>query len=553
MGQHIRWQAIITLTGIAMTIAFLSFLSFSRRTITIVVPEVGGKYTEGLVGTPQFINPLLAQANQVDQDLVALIFSGLTCTDGQGQLVPDLAKRWQVSEDGLGYDFYLRQDVLWQDGQPFTADDVLFTISLIQNADFPGIPQLATAWRAVKVEKVDNYTVHFALSEPFPSFMDFTTIGLLPAHILRDTPVEHLLYHPFNLQPIGTGLFKLDTVNVEFARLLPNPFYYGTKPKLTQVEFRFYQTYPQIIAAYQKGEILGINYIPPEALSQATTVENLNLYHARLSNIALIYLNLRDEANAPFLQELEVRQALLSALDRPTLLDRTLHGQGLVANGVILPWSWAYNPAQPTVNFDQARATHLLTRVGWVDNNGDGILDRSGQPLEFTLLSNNEPAKIKIANFISQQWRQVGISTTVEIVPTGLNERLQNHTFQAALVELHLGGDPDPYPLWHTSQIDSGQNYGGWNNRRASTLLEQARMTVNQGQRNDRYFSFQRIFAEEMPVLAIYYPVHSYGVHQEVQEVQISPLLNPADRFRNIAAWYIVTSRVIHKEVGVKR
>ena len=153
MGRYIRWQAILTLTGIAMTLAFLSFLSFSRTTITI--PDVGGVYVEGVAGAPQFINPLLAQYNQVDQDLSALIFNGLTRIDGEGELKPDLAESWQVSEDRLIYVFKLRQDLRWQDGEPFTAADVLFTIGLMQDPEFPGVPYLHQLWATVVAEQLD--------------------------------------------------------------------------------------------------------------------------------------------------------------------------------------------------------------------------------------------------------------------------------------------------------------------------------------------------------------------------------------------------------------
>ena len=226
MGRHIRWQAIIAFTGIAMTMAFLGFLSFSRTTITM--PDDGGVYREAIAGRPQFINPLLAQYNQVDQDLTALIFNGLTRSDSRGGLEPDLAQSWIVSEDGLIYMFKLKQDIRWQDGEPFTADDVLFTISLMQDPEFPGVPFLRNLWQSVIAEKLDDYTVRLTIPEPFPAFTDFTTIGILPEHLLKTMPARDLLNHPFNLNPVGTGPFLLDEVNAEFARTLCQPVLHRT-------------------------------------------------------------------------------------------------------------------------------------------------------------------------------------------------------------------------------------------------------------------------------------------------------------------------------------
>jgi peptide/nickel transport system substrate-binding protein len=546
VGRYIRWQAILALTGIAMTMAFLSFLAFSRKTVSI--PDVGGVYKEAVAGAPQFINPLLMQYNQVDQDLSALIFSGLTRINGQGDLEPLLVERWEVSDDGLTYLFKLRPNLRWQDGQPLTADDVIYTLGLMQDPEFPGVSYLHQLWQTVTVEKLDDHTVRFILPEPFPAFAEFTTIGLLPSHLLRDVPARDLLNHSFNLQPVGAGPFKLDEVNSKFARLSRNPFYTGPKPRLAGLELRFYPSYQATITAYRSGEVQGISYIPPHAIPAVQNLEGLNLYTARLSGYYIIYLNLQAPDTAPFFQDRNVRQALLYALDRQALIDQTLNGQGIVAEGPILPWSWAYNAAQPTFSFNPITATNLLNESGWIDYSGDDIREKEDRPLAFTLLSSDEPDKIKVAEAISAQWRQTGISATVEIVGAGLGERLIHHNFQAALAEVLLAGDPDPYPFWHQTQIEGGQNYAGWDNTDASVLLETARTLTDKGRRNDFYFQFQHIFAEEVPSLILFHPVYTYGVSQEINDVQLMPMTTPSDRFETIADWYILTREVIFSE-----
>ena len=546
MGRYIRWQAILTLVGIGLTLAFLSYLSRSRTTIT--VPDVGGVYTEGFAGTPQFINPVLAQYNQVDQDLSALIFNGLTRMAGTGELEPDLASSWQFSDDGLTYVFKLRRDVRWQDGEALTADDVLLTVGLMQDPEFPGVPYLNRLWQSVTAEKLDDYTVRFILPEPFPRFAEFTTIGILPAHILKDVPARDLLNHRFNLQPVGTGPFKLDEVNAEFARLSVNPFYRGTKPRLAGLELRFFPSYQDTITAYQSGEIQGLSSIPPQAIPAVESLEALNLFSARLSGYNIIYLNLKLPDAAPFFQEVEVRRALLQGLDRQAMINDALNGQGLVANGPILPWSWAYNPDQPTSEFARDQAVALLEAAGWVDTNGDGIREKDGLPLAFSLLSSNDPAQVKVAEAVREQWLELGIGVTVEVVGAGLGERLLQHDFQAALAEVLLAGDPDPYPFWHQTQIGGGQNYPGWDHTEASMLLETARTLTDQGRRNDYYFEFQRIFAEEVPSLVLFYPIYTYGVSQDIFDVQLAPMTNPADRFRTVSDWYMLTRQVIYSQ-----
>jgi peptide/nickel transport system substrate-binding protein len=546
LGRHTRWQAILTFTGIAMTLAFLGFLAFSRTTIT--VPDVGGTYTEALVGAPQSINPLLVQYNLIDQDLGALIFNGLTRADGQGGLEPDLAQSWSVSDDGLIYLFKLRANIRWQDNTPFTANDVVFTVNLLKDPEFPGAPYLSDLWRTVTVEKIDDYTLRFVLPEPVPAFADFTTIGILPEHLLKNTPARDLSKHPFNLKPVGTGPFKLDEINAKFARLTANPLYAGTKPRLTRLEFYFYPSYQEALAANQTGKVLGVSYIPPQNIPAAKNMRSLNLYTARLSGYNIIYLNLQSPETAPFFQDTAVRQALLYALDRQAIIDQALNGQGLVANGPILPWSWAYNPQQPTLSVDRPKAKGLLDKAGWTDTNNDGLRDKNGQPLAFTLLSSDDPNDLKVARAASEQWRTVGISTTVEAVGAGLGQRLTRHNFQAALAQILLSGDPDPYPFWHQTQIEGGQNYAGWNNDDASILLEAARATTDRGRRNDFYFKFQQLFADETPSLILFHPVYTYGVSPAVFNVQLAPLTTPSDRFRSLPNWYMLTRQVIYKE-----
>ncbi|MCB0195292.1 MAG: peptide ABC transporter substrate-binding protein [Anaerolineae bacterium] len=544
MGQYIRLQAILAATGIAMTMAFLSFLSLSRQTVSI--PDVGGTYSEGVIGQPQFINPLLMQYNQVDQDLSALIFNGLTSMDGQGNLEPDLAKSWDVSEDGLSYTFRLRTDVRWHDGQPFSAEDVLFTISLMQDPEFPGAPYLKRLWQTVTVEQVDSYTVRFTLPEPFPAFIEYTRIGMLPKHVLGDMPARDLLNHPFNVKPIGTGPFKLSDVNAQFARLLSNPLYVEKKPRLAQIALRFYNSFEDTLTAYEKGEIQGIASIPPANIAEVQQMETLSLYTSILSGYYIVYLNLQAPNSAPYFQEVEVRRALSQALDRESIINEALNGQGLVANGPILPRSWAYDPNQMKTEFSPDAAKALLEQSGWVDTNGDGIREKEGVPLAFNLLVGDDPSKIAVAEALSEQWQQIGVSATVKATEQGLGENLVKHNYQAALAEVLLAGDPDPYPFWHQTQIDDGQNYSGWDNTDASVLLEEARTLQDQGRRNDYYFEFQRIFADEVPSLVLFHPAYTYGVDEEVLGVQLPALSNPSDRFRTVTNWYTLTREVIY-------
>ncbi|MDH7485121.1 MAG: peptide ABC transporter substrate-binding protein [Anaerolineae bacterium] len=547
MGRYIRWQAAIAFLGLVLLAALLAYSAYSVTTTT--VPAQGGVYVEGLAGNPQYINPLLSHYNSVDQDLCALIFQGLTAFDEQGNVVPALAERWDISPDGLVYTFTLRQDVRWHDGIPFTADDVLYSIGVVQDADFQGLPDIRELWRRVQVEKLDQHTVRFTLAEPFTPFLDYTTMGLLPAHLWKEIPPRLMPRAQLNTRPVGTGPFRLTEVDALHAVLEPNPYARGKPPYLEAVEFRFYPDYQSIYAAFERGEVDAISRILPGDLGWAAAIEEMNILSAPLAGFVAILLNLNNP-NTPQLQEKEVRQALLYALDRQALIDQATGGEGVLAHSPIVPRTWAYHQEVRHYGYEPETARALLEEAGWRDGDGDGVREKGEQRLEFILLGDDDAVRVRMLEMIAADWAEVGVRAVPQPVSfAGLvSDFLYPRHFDAALVSWELSGDPDPYPLWHSTQVEGGQNYAGWAHRRADEIMEEARMTGDQARRMALYREFQDIFAEELPALPLFHPVYSYGVREKVQGVTIGRLNEPSDRFRTIADWYIVTRRLTVRE-----
>ncbi len=566
MIRQIRWQLLLVVLGVSLLAALLIRVAFQFTTVW--VPSSGGTYVEGLAGTPRFINPLLRPTSQVDRDLCALIFNGLTRMGPRGQVVPDLAESWKVSPDGLTYTFTLRPRVRWHDGQYLSADDVLFTISLIQDPDYPGPADLAALWRSVTVTKVDARTIQFSLEQPYAPFLDHTTLGILPEHVLQEVPVASLPQHAFNLQPIGTGILRvkedslvIQNEQIESISLYPNPYYFRDEPQLDQIQFKFYPSYQSVYNAYLVGEVQGIGKVALEDIPAAQANPTLNLFTSPLPQHSLIFLNLNDP-NAPFLAETEVRQALLYALDRQALIDKVLNGQAVVAHNLVFPNTWAYNPDIPHYEYDPAQAAALLDEAGWqipgtaASHNLSitlpitgtfGVRRKGGQNLSFSLLVPDSPAKVNLAQEIARQWGLTGIGVTVEPISTGLvSDHLEPRQFEAALVDLASFGDPDPYPFWHETQIKApGQNYAGYQDRDVSELLERARQTIDDEKRAEYYRQFQQIFAEQALAILLYHPTYTYAVDRDVYDVQMGPLVQPGDRFLGISRWYMRFKRVI--------
>jgi peptide/nickel transport system substrate-binding protein len=545
-GVDMRWQAVIAVLAILAILILTGYAAF--RTTTVLIPDYGGTYREGVAGNPRYINPLLSTFNDVDRDLAALVFRGLTVADERGQIQPDLAEHWEISPDNLSYTFYLRRDVRWHDGTPFTADDVVLTIDLLRSPDLPGQQQVAELWRTVKVERSDSYTVRFTLTEPFAPFLHYTTIGLLPAHLLKDVPAKALADDPFNLHPVGTGPFRVSEVSAQHALLQAYPDVYGGRPYLDSVEFIFYPDYASVFAAYRRGEVDGISRVAPEYLDEAAADANLNLYLPPLDGYALVFLNLE----RPVLQEKEVRQALLLASDRQRIIDQILDGQAMLADGPVMPLSWAYEANLPQYAYDPAAAIALLEKAGWKDEDGDGVREKGDLRLEFTLLTNDDETRIQIINELARQWAEVGIHAVPQAAGVAgvVRDFLLPRNYDAVFYEWQeLQTDPDFYSQWHSTQrLGMGQNLTGFSNEPADLLMEEARGTTNEERRAMLYRQIQRIIAEDVPALPIYHPLYAYAVSKQVQNVRVGPLHDYPDRFRTISEWYINMRRVIVSE-----
>ncbi len=546
-----RWQAAIALLGILLIVALLSYVTYSYTSQE--TPARGGVFIEGVAGNPQYINPILCQYNEVDRDLCALIFNGLLKLDENGDWKPDLAESWEVGPNSDVFTFTLRSDLRWHDGLRLTADDVIFTVELLQDPDLPVLPDLANLWRSVIAAKIDDRTVVFRLSQPYAAFPDYVTIrwfGVLPKHYWeRYKPID-IPKAQLNTQPIGSGRFKLVEIDSQHARLEPVLSQFETPPYLDALEFRFFPDYPSILAAAEAGEVHGVRRILPEYQRQAEAIPDLQLFTSPMPGYTMVLFNF-DASNAPFLADQPIRQALAYGLDREKLLKDIIPGVGQLADSPVLPNSWAYNPDIPRYPYDPQKAESLLEAAGWVDENQDGVREKDGVSLAFTILTDDAPHSIAVAQAMAQDWARIGIKVTPQPVSfTGMvTDFLVPRTFDAALVSIELYGDPDPYPLWHSTQISpKGQNFGGWQNREADILMEQARLTSDRKERKQFYDEFQRIFATDLPALLLYYPLYTYGASTAVHNMEVGRLNEPADRFNTFDRWYINTRKITRTE-----
>lgn len=539
--------------GVAAILFFVYQFVIPRN--TIVVPGPGGTYTEGVVGAPQAVNPLLCQPTSVDNDLCSLVFRGLTRLDTGGEVVPDLAD--VVANNATQFTARIKPDARWEDGVAVSADDVVFTTALLQDQNFPGDPNLRRLWQTVRVNKLDESTVRFELQQPYARFLDFTTIGLLPRHILSGTIAADLSRLPFNLQPKGNGPWRVTDVTTNAGRvsavtLEPSQTFAGAKPKLARLVFRYYATTQALIDAFRGGDVDGMAGMTPADASRVSALDDIALYAMPQSRYMAFFFNLRRDSGATFLSEQPVRQALMLALDRDALVRDALGGRGLLANTPFIPDTWAYNPNVRVYTRDLERAKALLQGAGYelraASTSAEAVWQKDGEPIGFTLTTPDNETARAVAELAAKQWRELGILVTVQPVRNLQRGSLQSRQFQVAMVETLMDGDPDPYSLWHGSQAQNGKNYTGWENAEANTLLEQARATNDRVLRYSAYARFQELFSEDLPALVLYYPTYQYAISTRVKDVQVAPIIYASDRLRTLNSWMINTRRVLPAE-----
>lgn len=563
--KRLRWQLItIFLAGLVVGILLLTDTSTGPIQVFEFHPTTGGIYREGLVGNIQRLNPLLSWYNDVDDDVCRLIFSSLITNDTRGNPIGDLAVDWGISADGLTYNFAINPDAKWHSGQPVTAADVAFTYELLKTGRGYVPDDLLEFWNTVKITPFDTdtgRTIQFVLEEAFSPFLDYLNVGILPEHIYGNLTFDELVNSKLNIQPTGSGPFKLKELvqnNGKITGLIleNNALYYGKKPFLDEVQFLYYSDSGLAYQAYQQGLIDGISYVSNDVLNQVLKDEDMNLYSARLPIQSMIIFNL-DNRNVEFLQSSRIRNALMMGINRERIVSTIMKGQATIANSPILYGNWAYTTDVIAPEYNPDKAIEILIKEGFILANEqdhvrtkemtsvDGTTERKA--LSFTLIYPEDNLHHEIAVQIQQDLAKINVLVNLG-VPSDLGGSLTDtilpdREFEAVLVDMNLSRypDPDPYPFWDQTQISSGQNYSQWNNKTISQYLETARVETDRSERARLYKNFQILFMEELPAIPLYNPIYNYPVSKKVSGVSIGPIYRSSDRFQNISEWYMVS------------
>lgn len=536
---------------IAGAILALPITAYFHFTTAVAAP--GGTFSEGLLGEPRLINPLLPPATDSDRDLATLVYSSLLKHNDEGKLVPDLAQSYEISSDGLAYTVYLKRGATWHDGAPVTADDVIFTVQIAQNPDYGSSQRIS--WQGVEVEKIDDYALMFRLKNKYAQFLNNFTLGIIPRHVWEDVKPISFALSELNLKPIGSGPYLFDKFRKDrLGRIISyelkaNETYYGGRPKIDRIELKFYASEDELIDAYNRNEVEGLSVISAQNLERLKYRSRLEIRQIKLPRYFGLFFN--QNKSAPLANK-NVRLALNYATDRTTLINDILSGNGLAVHSPMIGGILDINAAVKTYDFNQEEARKVLSADGWSAPTGPAAADTSGvlvkgsNRLAFKITTSTWPELVTVAERIRDQWKQIGVEVTVESLPiTQLQAAIKERDYEILLFGEILSIDPDPFSLWHSSQKrDPGLNLALYDNKTADTLLEEARQTLNLIERAKKYDDFQNVVIEDLPAAFLYSPYYLYGQPEDVKGMRTSIIATPADRFANVGGWYIATKRI---------
>jgi ABC-type transport system substrate-binding protein len=649
-----QWRQFFKILSKSEKISFFIFLilaltSFSFLSLnfyfknTKIVPAEGGQYIEGLLGQPQWLQPVYAQASDVDKDIVELLYSGLMKYDSENKLVPDLAKDYpQIKQEGKIFEFSLKENIFWQDGEKLTVDDVIFTLKTIQNPDYKS--PLRESWLGVEIEKISENSLRFNLKKPYSAFLDKTTLKIMPKHIFEKIPAERFPLVKENLQPIGSGPYKLKEISKDESGFIKSltlerfKNYFGKKPYIKEIKFLFFEKESDLILAKKEKKIKGLSL--SWAKKDLLLENEFLVYRFFLPRYFALFFN---PEKAEILKEAKVRKALNYATNKKEIIEKILNSEAKIVNSPILPEIFGFKEPKKIYQYDLERAKEILKEAGFLETKegfrkkivkkeptfqfkknlkkGDrgenikelqkclakdpeiypkakitGYFEKETEkavilfqkkykkeieellghsilatgfvgpatrkilneicfkpieevfPLEFNLVTVDQPTLIEIANLLKEQWQKIGVKIEIKAMEISQLEKeiIKPKNYQILLFGQILDSIPDPFPFWHSFfKKEPGLNLASYENEKVDELLEKARQILDEKERAEKYEEFQEILIEDAPVVFLFNPHYLYFVSKKIKGVKGGLISDPSKRFSQIENWYLKTKRIL--------
>ncbi|MFH1454227.1 MAG: peptide-binding protein [Armatimonadota bacterium] len=464
---------------------------------------------------PRTINPVMA-SDGTSMALCNLIFNPLVKFNENMEITGSLAEGWEISKDKKTWTFFLRKDVRWHDGTPFTARDVKFTFDKLydENTNTFNRGMFIINNKPVDVKVIDDYKVQFTLPEVFAPFETYLTmLGIVPEHLLKDADINKC---EFNNTPVGTGPYKLQAWHQGDKIILEaNKDYFDGSPKIQQIVYKIMPSREAGKIALQRQEIDIYSPLDEQDLKTLNEYSFLKKYEAPEFD----YYYLAFDLTNPVFKDIDVRRAINHAIDKEKLLNNVAPGMGDIINGPMPKASWAYTDNVIIYNYDPKKAEELLEKSGY-KKGSDGIYEKDGKKLEFEIMYlQTNPRFHKIGVLIQSFLNTVGIKASLRSYETNvMYDKSYPGKFEAVIWDWFETPDPDCYTEWHSSQSgDDGMNYLSYSNPKVDKLLEQARTTYDRGERKKLYIEFQQIVSEDAAYVFLWSPRSVSGVNTRLK------------------------------------
>ncbi|NTW76045.1 MAG: peptide ABC transporter substrate-binding protein [Candidatus Moranbacteria bacterium] len=541
-----RDRIIVAILVLSFVSALLFWIGAGYMAATKEVPDYGGRYVEGIVGQPRYVNPILSSSNAADEDIASVIYAGLTGYDGEGRVVHRLAEKIDVSEDKMTYVVTIREGAIWHDGEPVTAEDVAFTVRTITDPAYRS--PLRQKWQGVDVEVRDNRTVAFILKKAYFGFPEHLSVGILPKHIWETVAPDRFALADANLMPIGSGPYRFfdfqkdSEGNILSYELRSFQEYVGGRPYIGKLAFSFYPDEETMISAYERKEIMGMSPLSAEHGKTFFGKKGASVLSFHLPRVFSVFFNPMKSVPLAYA---EVRQALSMSVDRDMLVRDALFGRGVPASLPFLSFMDG-NPSLSSVPYDVEAAKRLLEEKGWKEGE-DGIRIKGGERLSFNLQVPDWPELRVTADLLSGQWRKIGVDVSIGITPlSDLNRNvIRPREYEALLYGEEMNVSPDFYSFWHSSEKnDPGLNLAMFDDTEADDVLLKLREESDSAKRDELLGSFLSLLSQKNPAVFLYSPDVFYVMSDEVKGWDIRSANNTSSRFSNVDTWFTETKRI---------
>jgi peptide/nickel transport system substrate-binding protein len=529
--------------------ASLSLASRASHAFGSDIPSKGGQLVEGIIGTPRFINPLLA-ASDADRDLTSLVYSGLLKATPAGEYIPDIAEDYSISPDGLVYTFTIRPDATFHDGEPVTADDVKFTVEKALDNSLKS-PRRVN-WEGVTIEKTDARTITFTLKQPYAPFITNLTTGILPRHLWQNLESDQMPFSSLNIEAVGSGPYKISSVKKSSDGiptsivLHANEKYVLGEPYISKIVLKFFGSERNLTDALHDGDIESASNITP---ASAKSLEGeVTIMSSPLTRVFGVFFNQNENE---LLARKEIRKALSLAIDKDEIIQSVLYGYGTQADGPLPNTVSFAGTKNSSTTSGMELAASTLAKAKWIKNPATNVLEQKGSvsssSLSFSLSTANVPELVEVAKKIEGKWTELGAKVDTRVFESGdLNQGvIRPRKYEALLFGIVTGKNSDLYPFWHSSQRnDPGLNISLYTNAKADKLLEAMRTATSSALIAKNYAALKTEIDNDTPAAFIWSPSFIYAVPKKLQGIRLGEITTPSDRFTGIEKWYVKTDHV---------